>query len=303
MSGQTIVLTGATSFLGRNVLRCLLDAGYTLYAFARDENALSSFCGERFHVIKGTLDEVEIISDHVPSAYCFIHFAWDGSGNQGRANREIQQKNIEYSMRALKTAQRLGCEKFIFSGSQAEYGIVNGLISENTDCRPISEYGKAKSEFSEVAERFCEKIKLDFIHLRIFSVYGADDRPGTLVDLCVRGFNSGKAVRLGPCSQMWNYLYINDFAEIIKRIVEIGSEGTYNVAGDDSRILRDYVKEIYELSNKSGSVSFEMEASNPEGSPSLAPDIGRLKGLIGPMEYTSFKNGIKEIMSILNIEV
>lgn len=69
--------------------------------------------------------------------------------NRGSANRQdpqVQARNIGYALDSLHTAARLGCTRFLFSGSQAEYGIVDGVMGEGIVCHPVSEYGKDKLE-------------------------------------------------------------------------------------------------------------------------------------------------------------
>lgn len=296
---KTIIMTGATSFLGRNVLKGLLENGYIIYALVRDSSpyicCLPS--SSNLKLIYGTLDNLDNICDYVEKAECFIHFAWDGSGYNGRADKVIQQKNIEYSMNALKTAQKAGCEKFVFSGSQAEYGIIHDEIYEDMKCRPVSEYGKAKLRFSDMAKDICSQGKMKFIHLRIFSVYGIGDRDGTLVDSCIKKFNNGEQILLGPCVQDWNYLYVKDFVYMILKILESKTvHGIYNIASKDTRIMREFVKEIYALSNKSGTYRFSESVENPEGSPYLRPNTDKIMKLIGDYRMTSFLEGIKEVM-------
>lgn len=187
-------------------------------------------------------------------------------------------------MNALKLAEQLKCQKFIFSGSQAEYG-------------------KAKLEFSKLSQEFCVRAAISYIHLRIFSVYGIGDREGTLVDSCIKKFNSGGGLLLGSCQQKWNYLYIDDFVFMILKVIESGNaEGIYNVASQDTRLLSSFVKEIYELSNKQGTYRFAEMTANPEGSPSLNPNTARVMSLIGEYEMKSFAMGIKEIMRMQNTE-
>lgn len=297
---QKVFITGATSFLGRNVVRHLLSKNFEVYAFVRKESASLKYLpkDDKLHLIYGSLDEIEIVLTEIASAEICLHFGWDGSGNIGRADKSIQEKNVDYSMRVLKVADKLGCKKFIFPGSQAEYGICHGSMSENMECNPVSEYGKAKLTFSGLAKAYCENKPISFIHLRIFSVYGSDDRDGTLIKSCVYKFNNGECMQLGPCNQMWNYLYISDFVEAVQCMVETPiSSGIYNVGGNDSRILRDFVKEVYELSNKTGSYEFGLSAANPEGSPELNPDISKLTNTIDWYPKVLFKNGIKDMMS------
>ena len=249
-----VIVTGATSFLGRNTIESLLNKGYEVYALVRKSSKNPLILeNDNLNYIYGSLDEIESIYDHISQADIFIHFAWAGSGSVGRNTKDVQMSNIDYSLRALKLAIKLGCEKFIFPGSQAEYGKINGLISENTDCNPLSFYGKAKLEFSKKANSICLDENMDFIHLRIFSVYGYGDREGTLVDSCIKSFNAGKTMQLGPCRQNWNYLYIEDFANILLKLIEIDCPaGIYNIASPETRVLRDFVKIIYEKSNKTG---------------------------------------------------
>lgn len=300
---NTILMTGATSFLGRNILKELLDKGYTVYALVRKDSPLIQFLPlcSNLKLIYGSLESLDEVCDYVEKAEWFIHFAWAGSGYNGRADKTIQQKNIEYSMHALEIAQKIGCEKFVFSGSQAEYGIVHDEIFEDMKCSPVSEYGKAKLSFSELAEDFCLHEKIKFVHLRIFSVYGIDDREGTLVDSCIKKLNKGEQMILGPCLQEWNYLYIIDFVYMILKILESESaNGIYNIASKDTRIMREFVNEIYELSNKSGTYKFTDTTENPEGSPSLHPNTDRIMKLIDGYKMTPFATGIKEIMNAIN---
>ncbi len=301
---KIVVMTGATSFLGRNTLNGLLSRGYFIYALVRKESKfiqnMPSDCN--VELIYGSLEDLGVICDYVEKAEYFIHFAWGGDGYSGRADRITQQKNIKYSMDALKIAKQIGCKKFVFAGSQAEYGIVHGKIYENTKCNPVSEYGKAKLKFSEIAKEFCADGELRFIHLRIFSVYGVGDRNETLINLCVKKFNNGETMTLGPCLQKWNYMNVADFVYIIIRIIENESAGgIYNVASKDTRIMREFVNAIYNLSNKKGNFVFTETAENPEGSPILDPDTDRITELFGDRVMVLFDDGIKEIMESENL--
>ena len=297
---KNIVITGATSFLGRNTIKELLAQGeYRIFAFLRENSPKKSLLPyhKNIQYVYGSLDEIECIAKAVDSAYAFIHFGWDGSGNHGRANDDVQERNIAYSKRALQLAKTLGCHKFIFPGSQAEYGQKTDMIHETDSCNPVSPYGKAKLRFAEWAYEYVKDTDIQFIHLRIFSVYGFGDREGTLVDACIDKFNTGEIMQLGPCKQKWNYLYICDFAKMMKKIVDSDMEtGIYNVASDDTRRLKEFVDCIYQMSNQLGNYELGDDASNPEKSPNLVPCIDKLLVCIGEMDFTSFDSGIRETM-------
>lgn len=297
---KKIVITGATSFLGRSVIKRLLKKEYYIYALCRLNSSSLTYLpkNDKLEIVYGSLSDMDVVLPlHIKKADIFIHFAWDGSGRQGRADKIVQNKNAGYAVKALKIAKQLGCSKFIFPGSQAEYGVRQDIMRETDHCEPVSAYGKAKLLFQELAEQTINRMDISLIHLRIFSIYGFGDRAGTLVDSCIETFNSDNSIELGPCQQFWNFLYIEDFVDIIQIFIsENITSGIYNIASNDTRILKDFVDNIWKVSKKRGQFVYGADRFNPEGVPNLRPDISKLMKILGEYSFTSFERGILEIM-------
>lgn len=298
---KKVIVTGATSFLGRNVIRELSKKDYMVYAFCRKSSSMVKTLAEieNVQIVYGDLSNIkETIVAQVDSADIFVHFAWDGSGRLGRADGNVQQKNAEYAIDALRVAKQLGCSKFIFPGSQAEYGVRHDIMRETDECHPISAYGKAKLLFQDIAEEQVDLSDIELIHLRIFSIYGFGDRAGTLVDSCIDSFNSDSSIELSSCKQLWNYLYIDDFVKIIELFIQKDvPSGVYNISSDDTRALKSFVMDIWDESTKKGKCIYGNDKFNPEGTPSLCPDISKMMNIIGSFSFTSFRQGIREIMN------
>lgn len=301
---KKVIITGATSFLGSHILRTL-DGNdeYRIFALVRKESVYKLNKQENVHICPGELSTIKDAFQNIKEADIFLHFAWDGSGDQGRMQQDTQKKNVEYSLQALKLACDMGCKMFLFPGSQAEYGIQHEEISEETKLAPISAYGKAKVDFASKAELYCKSRNINFVHLRIFSVYGNGDRYGTLVNTCIRAFMNNEHISLGECKQQWNYIYIADFVKIVLSIMNENISGTYNVGSDDTRCLRDFVYEIYNIMDKKGSVDFSNSISKPEGVPDLNPNIGKLKTIIPQFKFTSFSEGIVTTIKAMKEEI
>ena len=270
-----------------------------------------------------------------------IHFAWDGVGSKGRENPEIQEQNLLMSKGFYQWGLQSGVKYFLFAGSQAEYG--RGT-RENPE--PVSAYGKAKLSFSryglsggkgeesysfqeqepktvdslekttqgknpENSQEEGRKRKMDFLDLRIFSVYGIGDHESTLVQTLVQAVLAGQSMDLSPCSQMWNFMEARDLARAIAFLLEgdFGS-GTYDLCGKESRPLKDYVLEIEALGKaflekKEGKkawatslLRFGERASNAEGPVDLKPSVKDLYDR-GFQEKISFSQGIEELYHYL----
>lgn len=185
-----------------------------------------------------------LADDPAPLIDAWIHFAWDGVGSAGRSDTNIQIENIQNAKKAYLYAKLLGARKFLFAGSQAEYGIGNHRVP-----MPVSPYGKAKLAFGRWAteqsllSELYDDAPMQFIHMRIYSVYGNGDHETSLVNTVLRAALRHEAITLGPCEQRWNYLEVHDLARAIHILLrsEDTRTGIYDIAGSDSRMLKKYV--------------------------------------------------------------
>ncbi len=330
---MNLVVTGATSFLGTALIQELLNQGHQVYAVVRpgsqnlrsltdgiEENSscqrehLAEKGGRgRLHILELELGRLDTIASLIKEACdIFFHFGWDGSGSHNRTKTDVQQKNVEDGVKALWGARSLKCRRFVFSGSQAEYGVCQTVMKEDMDCHPISEYGRAKAEFGRRAQEICnvweagDQYRMEYVHARIFSVYGHGDHPWSLVNTCLDTFLKGGRMELGACTQQWNYLYIEDLVKGLLALAfsdkaDLG-KGIYNLAGSSewTRPLKQYVEIMHQLCKGKGSCVYGKLPPNAEGPANLIPDISRIQERTGWKPEISFEEGIRRMLEIKN---
>lgn len=258
-----VLITGITSFLGLYTAKLLLQEGHEVIGAVRpgsrraqelDAYGISAYPTYRtVHLDLSELPEAELGETHyaevlgldgAPLIDAWIHFAWDGVGSAGRSDTNIQIDNIQNAKKAYLYAKLLGARKFLFAGSQAEYGVGNHRVP-----MPVSPYGKAKLSFGRWATEqsllsdIYDDAPMQFIHMRIYSVYGSGDHETSLVNTVLRAALRHEAITLGPCEQRWNYLEVHDLARAIRILLssEDTRTGIYDIAGSDSRQLKKYV--------------------------------------------------------------
>lgn len=327
---MNLAVTGATSFLGAALIKELLKEGHQVYAVVRpgslNRKALDSIMSDRLRVVELELGQLDRIAEYIPvPCQVFFHFGWDGSGSENRKKAEVQQQNVRDGVKALEGARHLGCRRFLFSGSQAEYGICRDVMTEDRECRPVSEYGKAKTAFYQKAVELVNRWKKDakagkdvpgadtvpeYIHARIFSVYGPGDHPWSLVNTCLNTFLSDGTMKLGACTQQWNFLYIDDLVKGLAALAfaegTVGyrggssEDGIYNVAGDKDATmpLRNYVEQMYHICGNRGRCLYGEIPPNAEGQANLIPDIEKIKKKTGWKPRIGFEEGIMRMLEI-----
>ena len=337
---MNVLITGATSFLGAETARAFLKAGHHVYAPVRPSSRRTAFLPEHRNLVRleADMDDIALLYGMgLPEMQAAVHFAWGGVGVKGRMDPEIQEKNVRNTLKFLRVSRQLGCRAFLFAGSQAEYGVtlervearkmspaaeaapevtgVTYMVSEETPCHPISEYGKGKLRILKEGAELAKQMGIVYRHMRIFSVYGTGDHETSLISSCVRAAKEGRTAELGPCRQQWNFLHVKDCAAAILALAsadcasdagdvpgfsEASRSCVFNIGSSDTRPLREFVQEVFDIAPSCGydGAGFRLEerAAGPEGTPYLAPDISKIRRETGWSPRISFREGIREML-------
>ena len=307
------IVTGATGFIGYALCQELLKQGEEVVAIIRPSSAHAHrFTAllqenpdyrERFSIEEVPLDALrdyaEIVLRQQKKADVLYHLAWNGSSGADREDFDIQQSNIRYTADAIRLAKAYQCHRFIGAGSQAEYGVVHGIANEeNTICKPFMMYGAAKLSCYHMGRLLAGQLGIRFVWSRIYSVYGAGENEGTLLSYLCNTLKEGSTPQLSACGNMWNFLEIGDCAKILVLLgTSYGTNGIYNVASPDTRILKEYIKQARDIISSGAGLGFGEKTSDPQKTYWLNPDITRLKMLLETAEpdfsFTSFEDGIR----------
>ena len=138
-------ITGASSFIGVELCRYLIDNGHQVIAMSRKENEhLNDIANNgRLLVLYADMQNLTEKAKDV-KADIFIHLAWIGALLGQRDNQELQEGNIRFSLNCVELSKRMGCQLYVDAGSQAEYGVCKEVIDENEAYKKKLSYKFAK---------------------------------------------------------------------------------------------------------------------------------------------------------------
>lgn len=294
------IVTGATSFIGRHLIKRLLAEGWKVYAIVRKHSLKIGLLpeSERLEVICLEIEEYSRLKEVIKEPCdVYVSLAWNGTRGEARSDAMLQQKNYECSMEALKAVQLIGCKTVISAGSQAEYGHMEDKTDEKCICRPNTEYGKWKLQYYKEASAFCQEKEIAFKEPRFFSLFGEDDYEQTMVLSILDDMLYNRPCRLTECVQLWDFLYIDDAIDGVYRLMTMECEdGAYNFGSGDTRPLKEFVMEMYRLSGSHSELLFGAIPYPATGMVNVYPDIAKLRKQTGWESRRQFSEGIKALI-------
>ena len=303
---KSIIITGATSFIGIHLINELLSKDIKIYAVVRPGTHKIGLLPRtaKVNLVIAGMDDYNKLRNYIKETCdCFVHLAWNGTRGADRMNSDLQAQNYEYAMDAINSSIHLGCRTFIGAGSQAEYGVYNYQISEETICHPNTEYGKQKLKFFEDASILSMHNDLHYKEPRFFSLYGPGDYEGTMVISTIKKMLRNDRCEFTESKQMWDYLYIADAVNgIIKLMDNDCADGAYNFGYGSSRTLKSYIEDIYRITGSKSEMLFGVIPYPKTGMVSIQPCIDKMKRETGWIPKTAFDKGIKNIMNSLLFE-
>jgi nucleoside-diphosphate-sugar epimerase len=227
-----------------------------------------------------------------------FHLGWYGVGNQFRNSPAQIDHNLMPSINLLRLAQQAGCKTWIGLGSQAEYGPKNAAISEDAATCPTTIYGAVKLATGVLGARLAAEMGLRFVWLRVFSVYGPQENPQSLIPYLIRALCEGKRPSLTGCEQLWDYLYAEDAAAAIYCAATTPqTEGVYNLGSGFAGPLRAVVEKVRDTINPSLPLGIGEVPYRPDQVMHLEADISRLHRVTRWQPQTDLATGLEKTVA------
>jgi nucleoside-diphosphate-sugar epimerase len=235
---MTFLVTGASGFVGLNVVEHLLAAGQTVTALdrlplpARARAHFATLPG-KLHVVLGSVERPQDIEGAVaqaPPKYV-IHCAVITAGAAREINdpQSIVAVNVQGAVTALIAAAKYGVSRFVYPSSGAVYGHAAraaACLDEDTLLpQPINLYGATKLAAEILLARIAESQRVSFVAARLGNVFGpweyATGVRDTLSPMLqsLEHYQNNQTAVLSPAHTA-DYIYSRDVAAGLVRLAE-----------------------------------------------------------------------------------
>jgi len=247
---KKFLLTGATGFVGRQVLKNLLDRQFEVRVVVRKNKEI--FLKEKNLKIEIiTTDDLFEESIDWWEKKCkgidtIIHTAW--YAEPGKYLKSL--KNIDCligSLNLAKGAIQAGVKRFVGIGTCFEYDLSNGVLSINTPLKPITPYAAAKAGLYTFLSQLLPSQSVEFSWCRLFYLYGEGEDERRLVPYIHKQLSVGKKVELTSGEQVRDFL---DVVEVGKLIVDVATgkkNGPINICSGTPISIRQLAEKIADV--------------------------------------------------------
>ena len=298
------IVTGANGFIGSHVCQLLARRGVRVYAVVKDEKEPAAILRTLAHVTVVYCDMncisrlEQLIGDR--DVDVFYHFAWAGSAGPARSDEALQMQNVQATVAALRTADRLGCRKFVCAGSIMEQETLAAVYAQDTQPGAAYVYGAAKVAARALCRPIASSLSIDLCWAVITNAYGPGEVSPRFVNATIRKILAGEPLRFTAATQNYDFVYIDDAARAFAAIGDHGKPNREYVIGSGAaKPLKEFILEMCRTLAPQAECSFGDVPFTGVNLPLGAYAINALQEDCGFVPEVSFAEGAARTMAWL----
>lgn len=290
---MTILLTGASGFLGRRVAELMVAEGRDVVSIGRTAPELSRRPGRFMTADLTDRAAVQRAAAKVGEVEAIIHLAAlvPKTSSDDEATTAFSS-NVMGTVHLFETFGRAG-QANVFASTAEVYGLPgsHNPLDEDAGVQPRSWYGASKA----AAELYCAALDLRggmrIATLRFTVLYGAGDTINRAVPNFVRSAVRGDPIRVFGGDELRDYLHVDDAARAVHLAWRHRVSGTFNVGSGKGIAVRDAASAVLHMAGGESTVEV---LPREKLSADIVLNVTRFRDATGFVPSHVFPDGLEE---------
>lgn len=283
---RTILVTGATGFVGKALTARLVSAGHTVYPFSLSAGYDVRNPDSFRHFIDKGIDTVIHCA-----GLTFVPDSWSNAA-------EFYGVNTLGTQHVLDFCRAVGARHIFISAYL--YGAPQYLpIDEGHPVVPNNPYAHSKWLAEELCRFYAAEMGVDSVILRPFNLYGHGQPEDFLIPTIIRQARQGAEIVVKDDSPRRDFLYIGDFVDACILTLECRDTSfrVFNVGSGYSLSVREVIESVIHATGSSSRWRSTGEVRHNE-IPDTVADTSAINRLLGWKPQLPFAEGCRRTVSI-----
>jgi nucleoside-diphosphate-sugar epimerase len=305
-------ITGATGFVGSNLLRALVSRSSfeTHVVMRKDSNPWRiSEIADQVEVHYCDLTDRSRVRQTILKARpdLIFHLATYGGSSSQKEKVPTMNTNFMGTMNLLDACVESGFECFVNTGSSSEYGVKLLPMKETDVLEPVDDYGVSKSAATMYCQSIAKSNGLNILTLRLFSPYGYFEDPGRLVPYLIKSCINHEPVVLYNPDAFRDFIFVEDVVNAYLCVAATPCKsprgGIFNVGTGKQHSVRDVFDIVKKVTHyEKGAVVGNNPSRMRPGDKSVMweADITRIMETFGWKASVSLSEGIEKTVIWFN---
>lgn len=293
----SVLVTGASGFIGSHCLAPLAERGYAVHAVHSSGGSrpvANTTANTTWHAVD-LLDvgDVDRLLAAVRPSLLF-HLAWYATpGSYVDALENVLW--AEASLSLYRSFVEHGGRRMVTSGSSYEYDWRYGYCSEYlTPRNPDTLYGVCKNALGELVGAYSDSSGLSNAWARIFFLYGPRENPNRLVSSVIRSLIADEEAKCSHGEQIRDYLHVQDVANALVALLESEVTGAVNIGSGRPIALKTIVSLVGEQIGRPELIALGAIPPRPNDVPLVVADVRRLRDEVGWQPEIGLDDGLAQ---------
>lgn len=285
---KKICITGGTGFLGKHIVKALLDGGYSVLQINHDDTDISSEKGLDCINFEG----IDYII-HLAAA-SFVPESWT-------LPTKFYRTNTMGTLNVLEICRKNNIPLLYVSSYM--YGVPKALpINETSEEQAVNPYGHSKFLAEQLCRFYSENYNSNVIILRPFNIYGCGQSNKFLIPYVINQALNSPQIEVQDINPVRDYIYVDDVVDAVMKIIKtVKRFEIYNIGSEKSYS----VKEIIDIVQSILKINKPVLSKNKERYNEIScvvSDCSKLKNDYNWCARNSLREGIKKTIKEMRDE-